>query len=154
SDTAGGNHVAGNFIGVDPTGMVASLALRNYSRVEVDGPNNEIGGTDAADRNVISGNAPYGIYINGASATNARIKGNYVGPEADGNSAFALGAFAQESIFVSQADHTFIGGTSAAERNVVAGLDAIALDSANHTTIQGNNIGTDRTGASPVASDK
>ncbi len=154
SAVTGENHVVGNFIGVDPTGMLASSTLRNYSGVEVDGPNNTIGGSDPADRNVISGNANYGIYLNGASATNTFLEGNFVGLKADGNSAFPAGGGAQESIFVSQADHTFIGGTSADERNVVAGIDAIALDNANNTTIQGNYIGTDRTGTAPVVSVK
>lgn len=151
SDTDGGNHVVGNFIGVDPTGQVASTTNANYTGVVVNGPNNVIGGTDPADRNVISGNHTYGVDVTGPSATKTLIEGNYLGLTADGNSGFALG-FLEEGVVVDHADGATIGGTVAAARNVIAGADAIDLNFATHTTIEGNYVGIDRTGTAPVSS--
>jgi hypothetical protein len=45
-----------------------------------------------------------------------------------------------------------IGGTVAAARNVIAGVDAITLNTASSTAIEGNYIGTDRTGTTPIGS--
>ena len=47
------NVLAGDFIGTDPTGTVAKP---NLNSVNINGNNNRIGGTTAADRNLISGN--------------------------------------------------------------------------------------------------
>jgi uncharacterized repeat protein (TIGR01451 family) len=151
SDTDGGNHVVGNFIGLDPTGQVASTTNSNDTGVVVMGPNNVIGGTDPADRNVISGNHTYGVDVSGPSATNTLIEGNYLGLTADGNSGFPLG-FMEEGVVVDHADGATIGGTVAAARNVIAGANAIDLNFATNTTVEGNFIGTDRTGTAPVSS--
>ncbi len=51
---AQGNLVEGNIAGLDITGTVT---LSGYGRIEVDGPNNTIGGTVAGSANVIAGNA-------------------------------------------------------------------------------------------------
>jgi uncharacterized repeat protein (TIGR01451 family) len=147
----GGNHVVGNYIGVDPTGLVASANNSNNTGVEVTGPNNVIGGTSPADRNVISGNRGVAVDVTGSSATKTLIEGNYIGVTADGNSGFPL-AFLEEGVVVSFADAATIGGTVAGARNVIAGGNAIDLNFATNTTIQGNYIGTDRTGTVPVSS--
>lgn len=151
SSTDGGNHVVGNFIGVDPTGMIASTTNSNDFGVAVMGPNNVIGGTNPADRNVISGNHIYGVFVTGAAASNNLIEGNYLGLKADGNSAFTIG-FSQESVLIDHTSGTTLGGSSTAARNVIAGADAIALNTASNTTIQGNYVGIDRTGTIPVVS--
>src|SRR5713226_3900676 len=49
-----GNVIAGNYIGTDITGTIAMANAKDG--IEIDGPNNIIGGTTAAARNVISGN--------------------------------------------------------------------------------------------------
>src|SRR5262245_54496371 len=61
-----GNAVQGNFIGTDATG---TLALGNSGGVSISSntSNNTVGGTTPAARNVISGNARYGISISGGS---------------------------------------------------------------------------------------
>src|SRR5204863_3892559 len=51
----GGSTLRGNLIGTDPTGAVARPNLG--SGVNVSSPDNTVGGTTAAARNVISGNA-------------------------------------------------------------------------------------------------
>lgn len=50
---------------------------------------NVIGGTDAADRNVLSGNGLYGVYLGfNYTAQGNQIVGNYIGVSADGQSAY------------------------------------------------------------------
>ena len=46
--------------------------------------NNLIGGTTATQRNVISGNADYGIQITGSAATGNSVEGNYIGTDYTG----------------------------------------------------------------------
>src|SRR4029078_3548040 len=60
--TAGGNHIEGNYIGPDARGNVrANTAPGNL--INISSPNNVIGGTTAAARNVISGAGFHGISI-------------------------------------------------------------------------------------------
>ena len=52
--------------------------------------NNVIGGTDPADRNLISGNDREGLNIRNGSAANTVI-GNYIGTSADGDAPLGNG---------------------------------------------------------------
>ena len=76
--------IAGNFIGTDATGMVAhgnevqGIALFSYDNI--------IGGTNPADRNVISGNGGDGVGT-ASSQTGNRIIGNFIGTDATGAAA-------------------------------------------------------------------
>ena len=87
-NTAGGNTVAGNFIGTDPTGMIA-MGNGGFGVVSITGvTNNVIGGPSAADRNLISGNAgSFTVFISGASASGNLVQGNYIGTDASGTAA-------------------------------------------------------------------
>lgn len=71
--TNGGNIIAGCGIGVDSTGTVD---LGNgFNGIQIETANNTIGGLTALDRNTISGNDSYGIFIIGASATGNKVIG-------------------------------------------------------------------------------
>ena len=69
--SASGNTIRGNYIGTDPTGM-ASNGVLGFG-VDIQGAStNVIGGTTAAERNVISGNgveAGAGVRLIGSAAT-------------------------------------------------------------------------------------
>lgn len=70
--TAGGNIIQGNFIGTNAPGTAA--AGNGESGIFIfNVPNNSIGGTNPADRNVISGNAMLGIQLQGAGATDNTV---------------------------------------------------------------------------------
>jgi uncharacterized repeat protein (TIGR01451 family) len=149
SGGASGNVVAGNYIG---TNVLGSAALAN-SWVGVNlngaGPNNRIGGTAVADRNVISGNGQNGVALTGGSNTNL-VQGNYIGlnPAGTGPVANTFSGIAIDS----SAGNT-IGGTAAGAGNVISGntQQGMWINNSDGTLIQGNIIGLNEAGDGPVA---
>ena len=92
--------------------------------------------------------AGYGIQISGG-ADDVAITGNFIGTDAAGTSANSPPA--SIDIYVngagSSADGTVIGGTSPADRNIVAAAgNGILMETATNCTIQGNYVGLDRSG--------
>jgi len=141
--------VAGNFIGTNAAGT--SAAGNNYG-VFINGANGTtIGGTTAADRNIISGasgGGAQGVQIEGTPATPVTgniVKGNYIGTNAAGTAAIPNGG---DGIRIESGDNTVIGGTAALEANVIAGNDigGIRIRGAG-TVVKGNFIGTNSAGA-------
>jgi hypothetical protein len=134
------NAIEGNYIGINSVG---NSALANSSNgVELDGPNNTVGGTLAAARNVISGNFNDGVLVaNGGSG--AVVQGNFIGTNNAGTSAVGNGT----GIEVDD-NSVLIGGLTAA-RNVISGNtgDGMDIDSGvSGTKVQGNYIGANATG--------
>ena len=81
---ASDNVVAGNLIGTNAAG---TAALGNgWYGVDIEGPTtgNTIGGTAAAARNVISGNALGGVHITAAGASGNTVEGNFIGTDVSG----------------------------------------------------------------------
>jgi hypothetical protein len=74
------NVVAGNWIGTDAAGTAAAANVGGG--VRVNGNSNTIGGTTAADRNVISGNLGGGLNLVGSNAYYNAVLGNYIGTNA------------------------------------------------------------------------
>ena len=105
------NLITGNYIGQLTTGGTDSGYGTGNDRegIYLEGANNTIGGTSAAARNVISGNAD-GIFVIGAGAANNVIQGNTIGATAAGN--VALGN-QSENITIDGAVNTKIGGAVA-----------------------------------------
>ena len=105
-------------------------------------PGSTIGGTSAAQRNIISGNQQTGLYIQGTTATGNTVQGNYIGTDLTGQTAVPnLGV--QSGIHV-QGSSNLIGG-DAGGGNVVSGNQqhAITVSTANATAniIAGNLVG-------------
>ncbi|MFK8018175.1 MAG: beta strand repeat-containing protein [Pseudomonadales bacterium] len=147
--TGDNNTIAGNFIGTDVTGTLdrgnTLAGLQLYSSAET----NTIGGTTAADRNVISGNGQEGINISGGD--NNIISGNYIGVTAAGNA--SLGN--KNGVSISGgASGNVIGGTTVSARNVISGNTSSGLiilgvgTTAN--TIAGNYVGINAAGTDSV----
>jgi uncharacterized repeat protein (TIGR01451 family) len=145
-----GNTIAGNFIGTDPSGMVAKPnAVNGYAGVYLQGftaqtaaSNNVIGGTTPADRNVISGNAREEIEILAFAvglADGNIVQGNYVGAAADGMT-FLGDASGSLAIRVLQADHTVVGGTTGTTPGgACTGACNVILGSGWGVRIEGDN---------------
>ena len=131
--------IEGCFLGTDPTGTIA-LGNTQGIGTAASVTNNVIGGTTAAARNLISGNA-IGVLLNNG-ATNNLIEGNFIGTDITGNN--ALGNSAGVDL---RDSNNVVGGDTAAARNVIgANNTGIRVSTSTGNSIQGNFIGTDVTG--------
>jgi CSLREA domain-containing protein len=147
----GGNTVTGNFIGVDPSGLIGRE--NGCQGLGIDGSsNNFIGGIDPGERNVISrtGGCGGGLVIANNSSNN-RVVNNYLGTNAAGT--VALGS-SSGIIFLDNGGSSatagnIIGGPAAAERNVISGNSTgifLSGPGTHDNVILGNFIGLDATG--------
>jgi titin len=136
-----GNVVLGNYIGTDATG---THALGDGVGVGLAGNGNQIGGTQAGARNVISGCASAGVSI---AANGNSVQGNYIGTDATGTSALGNGT----GVFLDTSQVNLLGGTEPGAGNLISGNgDGIALSNSTSNAIQGNFIGTNATGTTAV----
>ena len=145
--------VQGNFIGTDASGAFARGNLGGG--IVVGGSGNTIGGTAPSMRNVISGNGGDGLtfgnnggYGNGGNL----VQGNFIGIDATGTVAMSN----QSGVVIAGASNNMIGGLTPAERNVISGNkydgigDVMGGVSGGRNRIQGNLIGTQIDGVSPL----
>jgi parallel beta-helix repeat protein len=148
----GGNVMAGNFIGTDPSGSM--IVANGESGIFIGGSTtgNTIGGTTASSRNVISGNYGYGVYITGTNTSGNIVEGNYLGTVASGSSGMP-NVYSGVFLGGGAADNT-IGGTSAGARNLLSGNAQYGVWISDTNTagniVEGNYIGTDATGTNSV----
>jgi len=150
--SGGGSHlISGNFIGVGADG--SSAAGNGGSGIKIIAvPNNTIGGTNAAARNIISangqGNVFGGVEIDNAGASGNLIAGNYIGVDATGS--VALGnstAFGFGVLIFNAANANTVGGLGAGAGNLIsANGDGISLQAADNNIVQGNLIGLNAAG--------
>jgi hypothetical protein len=147
----GGNIIQGNYIGTDITG---TLALGNADDgVLLLAPNNTIGGTTLAARNIISGNQEQGIRMQGSEATGNIVQGNFIGVDRTGMVALGNGTDCCHSGIVLHlgASNNTIGGNIPGAGNVISGNTAdgvtITDSGTSRNIVAGNLIGTNRTGA-------
>ena len=134
---ASGNVVQGNFIGTDATGS-ADLGNGDNGVQIADAPDNAIGGLQAGEGNVISGNG-WGIFIVGAEAKGNVVQGNLIGTDATGSADLGNGV---DGVLISDAPDNTIGGAQAGEGNVIAFNDfsGVAVGSSPEDTSVSNSI--------------
>ncbi|MEO5885111.1 MAG: hypothetical protein ABIQ58_06310, partial [Candidatus Limnocylindrales bacterium] len=143
---ASGTTIVGNRIGTNASGT-AAIGNGNYAIV-VSSPSNQIGGTAAADRNVISGNGR-GIQYAGSTTQGNTLQGNYIGTNAAGTAAIPNGVHGV--LLNLTGDPITIGGTAAGAGNVIAASDTgILLANASNAVIQGNLIGVGANGVTAL----
>ena len=143
--------VSGNYIGTDRTG---TRALPNYDGMSMEGVVRycTIGGTSAAERNIISGNTDYGLPLFGVGATQNVVIGNYIGTDVSGTQPVGntYGVLFDDGSFGNR-----VGGSTAAERNIISGNVGYGVFFYNNGThnnhLINNYIGTDYTGTAAVA---
>jgi hypothetical protein len=147
-DTSNGNLIEGNYIGTDAGG---SAAIANGFGIQlIRANNNTIGGTTAGARNVISGNGSEAIRAN-SNVNGNTIEGNYIGTGVAGLSAVPNGVGVD---FYGSSTNNIIGGTVIGARNIISGngADGVGLFNPGTTAniVEGNYIGTDKTGSGPL----
>ncbi len=135
-----------NMVGTDKSG---AFALSNQgSGIYVSNSNVQLGGSDPADINVVSGNGRYGVFIErtGGGAYTATIQNNRFGTDRAGMTAVSNGS---EGVIVKNYDETLV------KDNVFGGnglWSALSLQGHGNSTavIQGNRVGTNVDGTSPI----
>ncbi|MEX8493879.1 DUF4347 domain-containing protein, partial [Sphaerotilus sp.] len=148
-----GTTIAGNYIGTDAGGNVAvgnNLGVNVFNAASI-----TIGGTTAADRNVISGNTNIGVNIVGAGSSGTVVSGNYIGTNAAGS---ADQGNTWHGVFVDGVSGVTIGGSVAGAGNVVSGNGSgsgaagITLGStATRNVVAGNTVGLNAAGTGGLA---
>lgn len=149
---AGGDNdaIMGNYIGVDPTGLIErpnGLSGINGSVLGFTDPDDLlIGSSDPADRNVISGNNEAGITPN-VGQDRWVVKGNYIGVGADGVTAIpnSYPYNGPGGMSIDNCDGTIVGGSEVGATNVISGNGNFGIfpDNTQGLVIQGNIIGPD-----------
>lgn len=135
----GTNLLRANFVGTDPTGIVARgngtegiLVFGSFGNI--------IGGTNAADRNLVSGNGNSGVYLlNGGGNL---VLGNRIGSSVSGLAALRNG---NNGVTIYNSSGNTLGGEAASARNLVSGNTGSGVylfgPSAFSNFIGGNYIG-------------
>jgi hypothetical protein len=151
--SASGNLIQGNYIGTNVNGVAA---LGNGRRVPHAGgiqvaqtTNTNIGGVVAGARNLISGNVGPGVILSHTSTQNF-VQGNYIGTSVSGLAAVGNGTL---GVFIADASNNTVGGVAAGASNLISGNGTIGvqLDRSTSNLVQGNLIGTNLNGTSPIA---
>ena len=141
------NTISGCWFGVDSTGTHAAPNAFQGILIAGGASGNLIGGTNALQRNVLSGNVQYGLFITDTNTTGNVVLGNYMGTDASGSNALANGL---SGLFVgNNSTGTVIGGTNMAARNILSGNSQYGVILTSNTTgnaVLGNYIGTDASG--------
>lgn len=142
--------ITGSHIGVDSTGLVDQGNATAGIQILTSSSGITIGGSTAGERNVISGNAGFGIRVSSGTAT---IKGNYVGLNATGTAALANDTGGISLLTSSN----LVGGNTASEGNVISGNGSFGVQVSSASVAVANNrisnniIGLNAAGTSAVA---
>jgi hypothetical protein len=148
-----GNIVEGNYIGLNATGTAAVPNTFEGVGVFLGAQRNVVGGTSTGARNVISGNASYGIAFSDLGTSNNIAEGNFIGLNAVGTAA-QPNTFAGIAIFGHATNNIVGSSTNAGGRNIISGNSAqgITISDAgtNSNKVQGNIIGLNPAGTAAL----
>ncbi len=157
---ASNNVIAGNLIGTNATGTAAlpngtyGVLLEGGTSANAIGVNIVYGAASADDRNVISGNTNFGVYIVGSGTTGNVVQGNYLGTNSSGSA--ALGNL-YGIVIDSDASGNAIGGATSTPGtgagNLISGNNGHGLqisDGAADNLVAGNLIGLNAAGTAPL----
>lgn len=146
-----GNFIVKNFIGTNAAGT-AAIGNTSSGVAIFAGSGNVIGGffvPNSFVRNWISGNGANGVVITGTAAA-TRVQGNYIGTDGDGTRALGNGA---NGVQISGTSGNMVGGTEDLAGNLISGNGAngvLIISGATGNLVQGNFIGSDRTGSAAI----
>jgi len=144
--------IQGNYLGTDFTGSNAVPNANAGVNILAGAHGVVVGGTNAAARNIVSGNAYAGVIFQGIGTTNNVIQGNYAGTDLTGSNAVPNG---QIGIGVwGGATGNLVGGTNTGSANVASGNLSTGIlvsdPGTGNNVVQGNLAGTDPTGKHAV----
>ncbi|MEO8458513.1 MAG: CSLREA domain-containing protein [Chloroflexota bacterium] len=134
--------VRGNFIGTNAEG---TSSIPNVAGISINDDGVTIGGPNAGDGNVISGNKTSGIDVNGV----VTVQGNFIGTNAAGMGKVGNGS---DGVFVHAAGNATIGGLNQGTGNLISGNGGSNIYLSGEATILGNYIGTNTTGDAGLSS--
>jgi hypothetical protein len=142
-----GNVVEGDYIGTNAAGT-AALGNTSFGVYLLAGASsNTIGGTAAGARNVISGNAIYGVLMQDSVTSGNVVAGNYIGTNPAGTTALGNSA---HGVYIGGASGNVVGGTAAGARNVISGnrYSGVILYGVGttHNVVAGDYLGTNAAG--------
>ncbi|MCA9145020.1 MAG: DUF4347 domain-containing protein, partial [Planctomycetales bacterium] len=147
---ASGNVLLGNKIGVSSSGAVgirntfSGVVIENGARLNVIGDS-----TDAAGKNVISGNTQFGVVIRGTGTQGNTLYGNHIGVDLVGASNIGnlLGGVKIES----GATNNYIGRLTSSTHNIISGNTGSGVtirdSGTNGNLVAGNYIGVSANGS-------
>ena len=134
--TGTGHIVKGNSVGTDAVGL---LARPNNGGIYVSGGAAvTIGGTTAADRNLVSGNNSFGVRVEGAGAVT--IQGNSIGSNTASTAALANTG---PGLSIVNSSNVVVGGSTSGAGNLITantGGGVIVSGSSTANAILGNTI--------------
>ena len=137
-DGATGNKVEGNFLGTTANGTDDRGNERGVL-IRVNADSNTIGGTQPAQRNLLSGNVVSGVAIFGSE--NNKVEGNYIGTQKNGLTALENG---DQGVFIGSASNNTIGDSDPSD-GLTTAANTIAFNRhdgivVSQTTSTGNRI--------------
>jgi hypothetical protein len=133
SGTCNGTAIRGNYIGTNAAGTAAAP---NGVGVQMDASTT---GAYVGPGNVISGNTAAGV--RGSVGSTFTVAGNLIGTNALGTAAIPNGIGVDSGLGTA-----YVGGNSAATRNVISGNTTGVYLGGNQGRVVGNYVGTDHTG--------
>ena len=117
---------------------------------------NTIGGTSAALRDLISGNANNGVEITGSGTSHNLVEGDYIGTNSSGDFPLPNGSrsslFDEDGVLIGPgASYNTVGGTTGWARDVISGNTKNGVEihgsGAMDNVVEGDFIGTDYSGS-------
>ena len=141
--TQGASYIQGNYIGVGSDGNV----LANAMGISLDHGGWTIGGSNAGEGNIISGNNGAAISWDTTDTQSRYIYGNIIGLKPDGETPAPNVIWG--TLDLRNSSPLVIGGTGQYDGNIIAGNTgtAIVMISVNNVTIKGNKVGVTKSGA-------
>lgn len=144
-----GNVVQGNYVGVNAAGLGSVPNLGDGITFN-SAPGNFVGGTNASERNLISGNGKAGILMNGPGTRLNQIAGNFIGTDLNG---LAKLGNALAGITIAGGSSNQIGLPNLSGGNVISGnlQDGVFIATNSLANrIQGNWIGVNAYGTNAL----
>lgn len=144
------NTIAGNFIGLDATGTSAVANANSGVLIGGGATNNIVGGSNANDRNVISGNILAGVAFQGSGTTGNVAAGNFIGTDVKGRLPLGnqgYGIVVEDNSSDNQIGLNVLSGGNLISANVAGGIQHSSTLS---NEILNNHIGTDITGVADL----